>query len=345
MDFSWTPEQQRYRARLKAFLADNLPPDWDAESRHDPGSPYVVEFARWFCPALAEAGLLVPHWPVEDGGAGADPWHHWILGEEMFAAGEPRSYQYMNVNWIGPAIITYGTAEQRKRHIPEITQGRVFWCQGFSEPSAGSDLAAMRTRAEPTGNGWRINGQKIWTSAAGCADYCFLLARTGPERHAITVFLVPMNTPGIEVRPIASLTGKNSLNEVFFSDVDVAGDTVLGSVGNGWDVVRTVLHNERIGAPRYMMARRALDRAAVLLSRDGRLDDPEIKGRMGLARPPSMPPRCRPIGSSTDGPRAASRGRKPTWHAMPWSRPTVPWASSLRIVWAIFCFPEKTRPS
>jgi alkylation response protein AidB-like acyl-CoA dehydrogenase len=202
----------------------------------------------------------------------------------MFGVGEPRSYQYMNVNWIGPAIITYGSDEQKDYHLRRISAGDVFWCQGFSEPSAGSDLASLRTRAERVGSNYVVNGSKIWTSAASIAEYMFLLARTGTDRKAISVFLIPMATPGIEVREVASLTGRRSLHEVFLTDVVVPSSARLGEDGQGWTIVRAVLHNERIGMPRYMMAQRALNCAARALKRESRFDDGEIQSRMGRAQ-------------------------------------------------------------
>ena len=284
MEFGWTPEHNAYRDRLRTFIAKNLPSDWETKSKYDPGSPYVVEFAKKFCPALAREGLLIPHWPREHGGGGADPVHHWILGEEMFAVGEPRSYQYMNVNWIGPALLRYGTDEQRAFHIPKITSGTTFWCQGFSEPSAGSDLAALKSRAERCDGGYVLNGQKIWTSAASFASYCFLLARTGTSKRDISVFLVPMDLPGIEVREIMSMTGRRSLHEVFLEDVRVPENMRLGEENKGWEIVRSVLHNERVGAPRYIMAHRALEAAAAVFKLQGRLEDGEIQARLGQAR-------------------------------------------------------------
>jgi alkylation response protein AidB-like acyl-CoA dehydrogenase len=284
MEFAWTAEQDAYRTRLRSFIEASLPSDWAARSNYDPGSPYVVDFAREFCPALAREGLLIPHWPVKDGGGGADPWFHWILGEEMFQVGEPRSYQYMNVNWIGPALLRYGTEAQQRLHIPQITSGKIFWCQGFSEPTAGSDLASLRTRAERSNEGYVINGQKIWTSAASFASYCFLLARTGPTKKDISVFLMPMDLPGVEVREIMSMTGRRSLHEVFLTNVAVTDEMRLGEENKGWEIVRDVLHNERIGAPRYVMALRALDAAAGVLKREGRFADREIRGRLGQAR-------------------------------------------------------------
>lgn len=284
MDFAWKPEHDAFRERLREFLAAHLPSDWAERSNYDTSAPYVAEFARTFCPKLAQAGLLIPHWPVEHGGAGLDAFHHWILGEEMFAVGEPRSYQYFNVNWLGPAILRYGTEEQKREHIPRITGGTVFWCQGFSEPSAGSDLASLRTRAEKTAHGYVINGSKIWTSAASFADYCFLLARTGSEKRSITVFLLPMNTPGIEVKVIPGLAGARSFHEVFLTNVEVPQSAVLGEEGQGWKVVSSVMHNERIGVPRYALTIRALEHAVELLKQRGRFKDALVRAKAGLAR-------------------------------------------------------------
>jgi alkylation response protein AidB-like acyl-CoA dehydrogenase len=279
MDFEWTPQHVAYRKGLRKFLADNLPPDWDEKSKLDPSDPYVAEFARTFCPAMARAGYLIPHWPREVGGGGVDAFHHWILGEEMFAAGEPRAYQYMNVNWIGPAILQYGTPAQIDHHVKRITAGTVFWCQGFSEPNAGSDLAAMRTRAEKTQNGWLINGSKIWTSGASVAEYCFLLARTSDAKRTISVFLVPMKTPGIQVKVIPGVAGARALHEVFFTNVEVPDSVMLGPEGQGWKVMKHVLMNERIGAPRYALAQRAVERGIEVLKKRGRFKDSAVRAR------------------------------------------------------------------
>jgi alkylation response protein AidB-like acyl-CoA dehydrogenase len=285
MDFAWSPEHIAFRARLRGFLADHLPADWAERSRYDTSSQYVSEFSRWFCPRLAEAGLLIPHWPVELGGGGLDPFHHWILGEEMFAVGEPRSYQYMNVNWAGPAIIRFGTEAQRQEHIGRIAAGSVIWCQGFSEPSAGSDLAALKTRARRVGDGYVLNGAKIWTSGASLADYCFLLARTGGEgRGGISAFLVPMHSPGIEVRVIPNYMGERSVHEVFLTDVTLPESARLGAEDSGWSIVTHIMHNERIGAPRYTLTLRALDRAVELLQQQGTFHQDDVQQRAGRAR-------------------------------------------------------------
>jgi alkylation response protein AidB-like acyl-CoA dehydrogenase len=280
MDFEWSAEHNAYRKRIQDVLAKNLPADWPEKSRYDNGSDYTVAFSRKFCPILAAEGLLIPHWPKEYGGGGLDAWHHWILNEEMWGAGEPRAYQYMSINWVGPAFIKFGSAEQRELHLKGITSGTISYCQGFSEPNAGSDLAALKTRAEARGDKYVINGSKIWTSAASFADFCILLARTGgASRGGISVFVVPMKSPGITVRVIPSLQGARALHEVFFDNVEVPASAVLGEADKGWGVVTQILANERIGAPRYSLTWRGLDRAMELLRADGRLADPEVRGR------------------------------------------------------------------
>jgi alkylation response protein AidB-like acyl-CoA dehydrogenase len=275
MNFSWTGEQKAFRQRVRTFIDAHLPADWERLTEGlDVGSDYTVAFSRTFCPALARAGLLVPHWPAAYGGLDADAWHHWILNEEMIRSGEPRSYQYMSVNWAGPALMQFGTGAQKAELLPRIAAGTLVFCQGFSEPNAGSDLVSLKTAARADGAGWRITGQKIWTSAASFADYCILLARTGDSgRKGITMFLVSMSSPGIQVRVIPSKMGARALHEVFFEDVRVGPEAVLGAVDEGWEVVGRILHNERIGIPRYIISLHALDRALAVLSRPGRMSD------------------------------------------------------------------------
>jgi alkylation response protein AidB-like acyl-CoA dehydrogenase len=270
MDFGWTDEQREFRERLRTFLADHLPPNWEELAHHGPGSEEQTHFSRRFCGLLAEAGLLIPHWPKEWGGGDFDPWRQIILAEEMWMAGEPRGAQYMNVNWIGPTLMRYGSEAQKARYLPPMARGDAIWCQGFSEPDAGSDLASLRTRAERDGDVYRINGQKIWTSYAGLAETCFLLVRTGPDRKkGISIFLVPMDTPGIEVRQIPSIIGEGDIHEVFFTDVVVPAEARLGEEGEAWEIIAYSLTNERLGIPRYALARRALDRAVALLQERG----------------------------------------------------------------------------
>ena len=271
MDFSWDDEQRAFRATVREFLAAHLPGDWESLA-HGPGADWQSTFSKKFCGELAEAGLLVPHWPKRWGGRDADPWTSFILAEEMWEAGEPRGGQYMNVNWIGPTLMRFGSEEQQQRYIPPMAQGQTLWCQGFSEPEAGSDLASLRTRADKEGSTYRINGQKIWTSYAGHADTCFLLARTSPGRNGISIFLLPMDTPGITVRQIPSVIGEGDIHEVFFDDVTVPATAMLGEEGKGWEIVRTALSLERVGIPRFALATRMLHRAVDKLKLAGRFN-------------------------------------------------------------------------
>lgn len=285
MEFRWTAEQQAFRRRVREFIDSRLPADWERLSEGlDVGSDYTVRFSREFCPALAAEGLLVPHWPVAFGGEGADAWQHWILNEEMIRSGEPRSYQYMSVNWAGPAVMRFGSDAQKAELLPRIAAGALVFCQGFSEPNAGSDLASLRCAARANGDDWIIDGQKIWTSAASFADYCILLARTGGDgRKGISLFLVPMDSPGVEVRVIPSKMGARALHEVFFHEVRVPSSTVLGGVGQGWEAVGQIMHNERIGIPRYIISLHALDRAQALLEAEDRFG-PVARAQAARAR-------------------------------------------------------------
>jgi alkylation response protein AidB-like acyl-CoA dehydrogenase len=269
MDFGWSGEQEALRTKVRGFLDEHLPNDWALIASLSPGSQAVTDFSRVFCPKLAEAGLLASHWPEEFGGRNAPAWDHFIIGELLWEAGEPRGPQYYNVNWIGPTILQYGSDEQKAQHLGRMREGNVIWCQGFSEPSGGSDLAAMRTRAERDGDRYVVNGQKIWTSYARLAEWCFLLARTGTGKRDISVFLLPMDRAGITVRPIDSVVGDGDLHEVFFDDVEVFESERLGAEGKGWDVVRYSLNFERIGIPRYALALRTLNAAVAELQADG----------------------------------------------------------------------------
>jgi alkylation response protein AidB-like acyl-CoA dehydrogenase len=270
MNFEWTQEQDAFRQTLRDFLGANLPEDWEKFSEHGPASPALTAFAREFCAKLADVGLLFPHWPKEMGGEGLGPWEQQVLAEEMWIAGEPRGGQYMNVNWIGPTLTKYGTEEQKARYLKPITEGKSLWCQGFSEPDAGSDLASLRTRATLVDGNYVINGQKIWTSYAGLADTCFLLTRTSDDRKkGITILLVPMDTPGITVRQIPSLIGEGDIHEVFFDDVTVPEGARFGEEGQAWEIIAYSLRNERLGIPRFTLARAALDRAVAMLKDAG----------------------------------------------------------------------------
>jgi alkylation response protein AidB-like acyl-CoA dehydrogenase len=263
------PGAAALRAELRELVREHVPQDFLGAFTDDPAD---LETAQRFCRTLAERGLLCLAWPAEFGGRGASIWEQTVLREEMWAHHEPRGAQYMGVNWVGPVIMRYGTPEQQRRHLPAIAAGDVIWCQGFSEPDAGSDLASLRTAARPVpdseGGGWLIHGQKIWTSYALMAQWCFLLARTsteGRKQEGLTVFLLPMSSPGIEARPIPSMLGPHHLNEVYFDGVRVTAADVLGEVGEGWKLVQEVLAFERVGIARYARCERLLLAAPAVL--------------------------------------------------------------------------------
>ena len=247
MDFEYPAEAAAFRTELRAFLDQEIPSWWTNLFAYD---DRIIPFTLEFCKKLAAKGWLAMAWPKEYGGGDADIWHQNVIREEMWRLGEPRGPQYMNLNYIGPAIMMFGTDEQKERYIKPMAAGEVIWCQGFSEPDAGSDLAGLRTRAEDTGSGFKINGQKIWTSYAAHAEHCFLMARTNPDapRHkGISMFLVDMETPGITVRPIASMGGPIEFHEVFFDDAEVPYDALLGPRDQGWKVAMSALEGERAG--------------------------------------------------------------------------------------------------
>ena len=273
MEFDMGADVAALRQTLRELIAANVAPDYLGAFTDDPAD---LEVAQRFCRVLADEGLLCPAWPTEFGGRGASPWEQTAMREEMWAQHEPRGAQYMGVNWVGPTIMRHGTPAQQEQHLPPIAAGEVIWCQGFSEPDAGSDLASITTAAHPDGDGWRITGQKIWTSYATMAQWCFLLARTSrgeKKHHGLTIFLVPMDDPAIEVRPIATMLGPHHLNEVFLNDLAVGPEHVLGAVDHGWSVVREVLSFERVGIARYARCERLLQLAPAALG-DGWDDVP-----------------------------------------------------------------------
>jgi alkylation response protein AidB-like acyl-CoA dehydrogenase len=248
-----------------------------------------MPFTREFCHQLAERGWLTLSWPAEHGGADGSVWQQAVVREEMWAAGEPRGPQYMNLNYIGPLIMRFGTPEQQARHLPRMAAGDVLWCQGFSEPEAGSDLASLKTRAVRDGDHYVVNGQKIWNSYADApADHCLLLARTNTEvkkQVGISMFLVDMRTPGVTVRPIASMAGKSEFSEIFFDDAIIPVADRLGDEDAGWNLVGEGLAFERIGIARYARANRVLEHL-VQYARDTVVDgrplaeDPALRARL-----------------------------------------------------------------
>jgi alkylation response protein AidB-like acyl-CoA dehydrogenase len=286
MEFSWADEDLAFRKEVRAFLETALADRWHGPVTHL-GSKENIAWSFEFCGLLAERGWLTPHWPVEYGGNDASPWQHAILGEELWSVGEPRGPQYMNVNWIGPSIMGNGTDEQKQQHLPPIAAGKVIWCQGFSEPDAGSDLVSLRTRAVRDGDEYVVDGHKIWTSYADVAEWCYLLTRTstdGPRHDGITVLLVRTDTPGFQVRKIPGVVGEHSFNEIWLDDVRVPAANRLGPEGGGWKVVREALSYERVGAPRWARAAVILDEVARWAQARCLLDDPRISEQMGEAR-------------------------------------------------------------
>jgi alkylation response protein AidB-like acyl-CoA dehydrogenase len=286
MDFDFTADEEAFRAELRAFLDDELPTWWRTVFVDD---DRAMPFTREFCRKLAERGWLTLSWPAEHGGADGSVWQQAVVREEMWAAGEPRGPQYMNLNYIGPLIMRFGTPEQQARHLPRMAAGDVLWCQGFSEPEAGSDLASLKTRATRDGDRYVVNGQKIWNSYADApADHCLLLARTNTEvkkQQGISMFLVDMRTPGVTVRPIRSMAGKSEFSEIFFDDAVIPVSDRLGDEDQGWTLVGEGLAFERIGIARYARANRVLEhlvRYARDTVVDGRLlaDDPAVRARL-----------------------------------------------------------------
>ncbi|HEY9555378.1 MAG TPA: acyl-CoA dehydrogenase family protein [Acidimicrobiales bacterium] len=279
MDFDMGTQVAQLRDELRALVSEQVPPDYLGAFTDDPAD---LEVAQSFCRTLAERGLLCMAWPEEFGGRSASDWEQTAVREEMWAFHEPRGAQYMGVNWVGPTVMRHGTAEQQAQHLPAIARGEVIWCQGFSEPNAGSDLASLQTAARRDGDGWRVSGQKIWTSYATMAQWCFLLARTSrgeKKQQGLTIFLVPMDAPGIEVRPIATMLGPHHLNEVFLDDVWVTEADVLGEVDQGWKVVQEVLAFERVGIARYARCERLLQAAPSVLGDRWDALPVELRGR------------------------------------------------------------------
>ena len=247
MNLDFPDAAQTFRAELLEFLDQELPPWW---VNFLSGDKRNIPFTTKFCKKLAEKGWLTLAWPKEYGGGDADIWQQIVLRDVMWAAGEPRGPQYINLNFIGRAIMDFGTPEQIDRHLRPMAAGEAMWCQGFSEPDAGSDLASLTTSAWDTGGGFRINGVKSWVSYGHLAEHCILMARTDPEasRHrGISMFLVDMSTPGVSVRTFDTMGGPPELSELTFENVDVPYDALLGPRNEGWRVAMTALDYERAG--------------------------------------------------------------------------------------------------
>ncbi|MFF2579824.1 acyl-CoA dehydrogenase [Streptomyces goshikiensis] len=285
MDLTYTEEEREFRARLRAWLAKVLPElparpspdDWPGRRAHDTG------WQR----RLYDAGYAGLHWPLDAGGRGATPTQHLIFLEETERAGAP----YVGANFVGllhagPTIAAEGTAAQRARWLPPVLRGDEVWCQGFSEPDAGSDLAALRTRAVRDGDDYVVTGSKIWTSHAEVADWCELLVRTGPaapKHRGITWLAMPMDAPGITVRPLRTLAGSTEFAEVFLDEVRVPVANRVGDENGGWRVTMVTLSFERGTAfvGEVVACRRTLARLARAARASGRWDDPVLRRKLG----------------------------------------------------------------
>ncbi|MGK2955185.1 MAG: acyl-CoA dehydrogenase family protein [Solirubrobacterales bacterium] len=280
MELSFTLEEQRFRSDVRAWMADHAPGGGGSvlggtgpvEDRFRKGLAWERE--------LYDAGWAGMAWPREYGGRGASAVEALIFAEELARADAPDPVNMVGLVTAGPTIMAVGNADQKSRFLQAILRAEEVWCQGFSEPDAGSDLASLRTHAERVTDGFEITGQKVWTSFAQFAQRCILLARTGgPGTRGVTCFLVDMTQPGIEVRPLRQLSGESEFNEVRFDSVFVSDRDVLGSVDAGWDVVRTSLANER-GISALAQHEGALDLASALAdvsARNGSSDHPVVR--------------------------------------------------------------------
>lgn len=285
MEFGWSTQEDVFRDEIRTFIAKHVPQEWFDHPLHRRAAKSDRDKIVAFNGELGANGNLTPGWPAEYGGSGATAWEQAILGEEMWCAGEPRGPQYMNVNWIGPSIMMFGDETQKQYHLGRISKGDVFWCQGFSEPDAGSDLASLKTRAVRDGDEYVVNGQKIWTSHCQLADFCYLLVRTAPDKHhGITILLVPMDTHGLEVRKVPEMVGEGAFHELFFTDMRVPANCRLGDENEGWGIIRRSLQYERVGAPRWEKASRVLDRIAKWAKETGRFDEPAVQRQLGEAK-------------------------------------------------------------
>lgn len=269
MKFQLTPGEEAFRQEVRTWITEEFGPDWD-------GGNYVSSEEIWANGAetnkkLADRGWLAMAWPKEYGGGGATYWEQLIFNEEMAYHRIPYG-SAVGIGFAGPTIMIYGTPEQKERYLPGTAAGETIWCQGFSEPGSGSDLASLTTRAVRDGDNYIINGQKIWTSFAHYADYMILLARTAPDapKHkGISYFLVDMKTPGITVRPLIDLSNGHFFNEVFFEDVAVPADQLLGEENRGWYQAATTLDFERSSVAGAAALRRSLEEFIAYLQQQG----------------------------------------------------------------------------
>lgn len=280
MDFRLSAEEEAFRAELRRWLACALP--LGDEAPHDPAGRVALS-RRWQA-VLFAGGWAGISWPKAYGGRGADTIRQLIFNEECTRAGAPDSLNLsVALGLVGPTLIHCGSEAQRGRFLPRILRGEDIWCQGFSEPNAGSDLAALKMRGELRGDSIAVTGQKIWTSFAQYADWCILVVRTNPEasRHkGLTFLLVDLRSPGVTIRPLVEITGEAWFNEVFFDEVTVPLENVVGEIDHGWDVVITTLMHERGGTAPHARLRKEHEAFARLVGQRGRAGDPLVRQRV-----------------------------------------------------------------
>jgi alkylation response protein AidB-like acyl-CoA dehydrogenase len=248
MDLSFTPEHRAFRQAVRRWIRAHLPRRDKENVPLAYDDPRRIERLKAWQRALHQAGFVAVGWPTEYGGRGLDVVHQTIVSEELLLARAPSLIGMMGIQMVGPTLIQHGTAEQRQQHLPRILTAEEIWCQGYSEPGSGSDLASLKTRAELTGDEFVVNGQKVWTSNAQFADWMFCLVRTdpsAPKHRGISYLLIDMRSPGISIRPLIQMTGDPGFNEVFFEDVRVPRRNLVGELNQGWLVANATLQHER----------------------------------------------------------------------------------------------------
>ncbi len=259
MDMDFSAEDLAFRDEVRTFLAENLPEHLRDGARRTPGVFVEPDIGMEWHRILNKQGWVAYHWPKEDGGTGWTPTQKFIFEKECALAGAP-SISILGLRLVGPVICAFGTPEQKARFLPRILSGEDYWCQGYSEPGSGSDLASLKTSARLEGDTYTVNGSKIWTTHAHHANWIFALVRTNTEvkkQQGITFLLLPMDQPGVEVTPIMSMSGDHEVNQVFFSDAQTGVENRIGDEGQGWTIAKYLLENERGGscyAPRLLQS-------------------------------------------------------------------------------------------
>jgi len=285
MDFTYTPEEEAFRQEVRAWLEPNLKAHRERWSRDEdeftqhPCSPASLAWHQ----RMHEGGWVGMNWPVAYGGRGATQMEQIIFTEEGMRLGVPPEVNGMGINMVGPMLMHYGTEEQKARYLSKILSAEQIWCQGFSEPGSGSDLASLSTRAEEDGDDFVVNGSKIWTSNAHNAFGCLLLVRTDPEapKHkGISCLLVEMNTPGITIRPLVQMTGDAEFNQVFFDSVRIPKTQLLGTFNEGWRVAVSTLSHERGGIRQFMRLHRTVSMVEDLARERGQSHDPVLRQKL-----------------------------------------------------------------